>query len=178
MAQYPYAGNMIQQNPKLANWQVIVNTFILSHPWHFLFFHTLTPPRLIHILISQSPQAPGLPPTSHILYHFWQSFAYSLVTVPCAGLFCVIKFHLIANKRSAGVTPEVNLRSPLLADNEAHTTEGSIFALKSWVDITRMPKYGYQWPHKKFLCPPRNIKQRKIKDWCQWHPKIVFVLEL
>ena len=33
-------------------------------------------------------------------------------------------------------------------------------ALKSRGDITRTPKQGYQWPHKKNLCPPKIVLKR------------------
>ena len=39
---------------------------------------------------------------------------------------------ILATNRSAGVTPEVNLRT----------------------DVTRSLKQGYQWPNKKDLCIP------------------------
>ena len=35
--------------------------------------------------------------------------------------------------------------------------EGSTLTLKPRADITRSPKQGYQWPHKKNLCPPNFI---------------------
>ena len=40
-----------------------------------------------------------------------------------------------------------------------HTSEGSTLALKCRGDITRSPKQGYQWPHKKDLCPPQILKK-------------------
>ena len=61
---------------------------------------------------------------------------------------------MLAAKRSAGVTPEVNLREdvthvpPSCVNKAAHST------LKPRGDITRSPKQGYQWPHKKDLYPP------------------------
>ena len=43
-------------------------------------------------------------------------------------------------------------------ESEDHTgkkaCKGSILVLKPRADITRSPKEGYQWPHKKDLCPP------------------------
>ena len=36
-----------------------------------------------------------------------------------------------------------------------HAIEGSTLALKPRGDITISPKQGYQWPHKKDLCPPK-----------------------
>ena len=39
----------------------------------------------------------------------------------------------------------------------------STLALKPRVDVTRIPKQGYQWPHKKVLCPPKFKKSEKIR---------------
>ena len=36
-----------------------------------------------------------------------------------------------------------------------HASEGSTLALKPRADITRSPKQEYQWPHEKYLCPPK-----------------------
>ena len=39
--------------------------------------------------------------------------------------------------------------------------------LKTREDITRSPKYGYQWPHKKDLCPLKIIfSDRKVTAEC------------
>ena len=35
-------------------------------------------------------------------------------------------------------------------------------ALKPRPDITRSPKQGYQWSHKKDLCPPKILKKKRI----------------
>ena len=48
-------------------------------------------------------------------------------------------------------------RSPLLNSNKAEPT----LALKPRGDVTRSPKQGYQWPHKKDSCPPKFIKKTK-----------------
>ena len=40
-----------------------------------------------------------------------------------------------------------------------HVSEGSTLALKPRGDIARSPKQGYQWPHKKDLCPPKFKKR-------------------
>ena len=56
---------------------------------------------------------------------------------------------MLATKRSAGVTPEVNLTIPLCIGDEACKQGGSALALKSGVDITGCLKHGYQWPHKR-----------------------------
>ena len=41
--------------------------------------------------------------------------------------------------------PNVNKAAPLI--------------LKLRGDVTRSPKQGYQWPHKKDLCPPKIFKK-------------------
>ena len=67
---------------------------------------------------------------------------------------------MLAAKRSAGVTLEVNLGEhlthiPLSSANEA---------LKPRGDVTRSPKEGYQWPHEKDLClPKKQNKKNKTK---------------
>ena len=38
--------------------------------------------------------------------------------------------------------------------------KGSTLALKPRADVTRSPKQGYQWPHEKDLCPPKNFKKK------------------
>ena len=47
----------------------------------------------------------------------------------------------------AGVTPEVNLSNSMQA--RECISEKSTLALKPRSDITRSPKQGYQWPHKR-----------------------------
>ena len=42
-----------------------------------------------------------------------------------------------------------------------HARKGSILALKPSADVTRSPKQGYQWPHKKDLCLPK-IKKKSL----------------
>ena len=37
-------------------------------------------------------------------------------------------------------------------------------ALKPRGDVTRSPKQGYQWPHKKDSCPPKITKKKKIEN--------------
>ena len=61
---------------------------------------------------------------------------------------------MLAAKRSAGVAPEVNLkeyviRTPLPSSNKA-APRG---------DVTRNPKQGYQWAHKKDSYSPRIKKK-------------------
>ena len=47
---------------------------------------------------------------------------------------------MLATKRSAGVTPEVNVTSMQARE--------STLLLEHAADVTRSPKQGYQWPHK------------------------------
>ena len=61
----------------------------------------------------------------------------------------------LGSKRSAGVAPEVNLRNPLHAGNKA-CKRGIHPSFEPRADITRSPKQGYQWSHKKDWCPPKN----------------------
>ena len=46
--------------------------------------------------------------------------------------------------------------------------KGSTLALKPRADITRSPKQGYQWPHEKDLCPPKNKNKRMLQVWFKW----------
>ena len=55
---------------------------------------------------------------------------------------------MVATKRSVGVAPELNVRSPLNAGDELR---GSILAMKLRPYI--IPKIGYQWPHITEYCP-------------------------
>ena len=51
-------------------------------------------------------------------------------------------------------------------ESEDHTgkkvCKGSTLALKPRADVTRSPKQGYQWSHKKDLYPPKNLKKEEI----------------
>ena len=51
---------------------------------------------------------------------------------------------MVATKRSVGVAPELNVRSPL---NAGHELRGSILAMKLRPYISRSPKLGYQGVH-------------------------------
>ena len=54
-------------------------------------------------------------------------------------------------------------------ESENHTSEkackGSTLALKPRADVTRSPKQGYQWPHKKDLCPTKILLKKKFTDY-------------
>ena len=47
--------------------------------------------------------------------------------------------------------------TPLLSSNKAEPT----LALKPRGDVTRSPKQGHQWPHKKDSCPPKIFKKKQ-----------------
>ena len=68
---------------------------------------------------------------------------------------------MLATKRSAGVASEMNLRNPLHTGDDACKLDISTLALKYRADVTRSPKQG---PHKKDLCPPKIIKNKKHID--------------
>ena len=61
---------------------------------------------------------------------------------------------MLATKRSAGVAPEVNLRECITCTPPPSANKAAL-ALKPRGEVTRSPKQGYQWPHKKDLCPPK-----------------------
>ena len=44
---------------------------------------------------------------------------------------------------------------------------GPTLALKSKADVTRSPKLGYQWPHKKDWCPPKIKKKNNKTTICR-----------
>ena len=90
---------------------------------------------------------PRLRPQCHQC--LWISLTAASMWVKVAQLPC---WH----RRSAGVAPEVNLRNSTQARKYASE---STLALKPRADITRSPKQGYQWPHKKDMCPPKIKKK-------------------
>ena len=51
-------------------------------------------------------------------------------------------------------------RTPPLSSNKAEPT----LALKPRGDVTRSPKQGYQWPHKKGLMSSKNLQKKKKDD--------------
>ena len=54
-------------------------------------------------------------------------------------------------KSLASVPLDVKLR---IAQLMKHISKGPTLAFKLRSDVTISPKQGYQWPHKKDLCPP------------------------
>ena len=71
---------------------------------------------------------------------------------------------MLTSIQSAGVAPEVNLRTS--AQARKHASKKSTLALKPRADVTRSLKQGYQWPHKKDSCPPKIFKKKNspIRD--------------
>ena len=70
---------------------------------------------------------------------------------------------MLAAKRLAHVAPEVDLGEctlhlPLQKANKAEPT----LALKPRGDVTRNPKQGYQWPHKRTCVSAKNFFLKKF----------------
>ena len=61
---------------------------------------------------------------------------------------------MLISIQSAGVTPEVNLR---ITQARKHTRDPLGFEIRS-------PKQGYQWPHKKDLCPPKTFLKKTSQN--------------
>ena len=70
---------------------------------------------------------------------------------------------MLAVKRSAGVVPEVNVRSIVQARKCA--SEKSTLALKSRADVIRSPKQENQWPHKRTYV--HQFKKKKFRNQFQ-----------
>ena len=66
---------------------------------------------------------------------------------------------MLAAKRSAGVAPEMNLRECVTHMLLPSLNKAAPLALKPRGDVTRSPKQGYQWSHKKDSCPPKIFKK-------------------
>ena len=64
---------------------------------------------------------------------------------------------MLATKRSAGVTPRVNLRNLLHAGDEAQEWRNPSWL---WNPEEMSPEVlkGYQWPHNEDRCPPKLKK--------------------
>ena len=64
--------------------------------------------------------------------------------------FIFLGFYTVSRCRSRG-------------ESEVHPSEKArkrpTLALKPRADITRSPKQGYQWPHKKDLCPQKFFEK-------------------
>ena len=73
----------------------------------------------------------------------------------------------------AGVTPEVNPRECISHIPLPSAKKLPSLTLTPRGDITRSPKQGYQWPHRKDLCPPKKIKKKKQTGNCFLGLKLV-----
>ena len=73
-----------------------------------------------------------------------------------ASYLCDICHAMLTSIQSAGVSPEVNLRNS--TQTRKRTSEKFTLALKPRADVTRSPKQGYQWPHKKDSYPTKLKK--------------------
>ena len=67
---------------------------------------------------------------------------------------------MLASKKLVGVTPEVNLRQHVTHILLPSTNKAGHSGFETQRCHQRS-KAGYQWPHKKDLCPP-NLKKKKI----------------
>ena len=60
---------------------------------------------------------------------------------------------MLAVKRSAGVALEVNVRNSLRGGDKTQKQGYPLWLWNQEVDVTRSPKQGNQWPHRKDSCP-------------------------
>ena len=60
---------------------------------------------------------------------------------------------MLATKRSAGVAPEVNIMKCITDIPLPSVNKAAHPGFEPRGDVTRSLKQGYQWPHKKDLCP-------------------------
>ena len=67
---------------------------------------------------------------------------------------------ILAAKRSAGVTPEVNLREHVTHMIPPSVNKAAHSGFETQRDVTRSPKQGYQWLCKKDFYPPKFKKKR------------------
>ena len=77
---------------------------------------------------------------------------------------------MLAIKRSAGVTLEVNLRECTSYMPLPHANKLSTLALKPKEDVTRSPKQGYEWPHKRPCVCQIFFKKPKKEADRNWVP--------
>ena len=89
------------------------------------------------------------------------AFVYGARGLPFDSHQCLHKY-VEEISLAADIAPEVNLQehetyTPLPSANKAEPN----LALKHRGDITRSPKQGYMWPHKKGLMSSKNYKKNK-----------------
>ena len=69
---------------------------------------------------------------------------------------------MLAANGPAGVAPEVNLKNPFQAVEEA-CIEGSTLALKPRVDVTKSPKQSISSPTKRMM-PSNFLKKKRVEE--------------
>ena len=126
-------------------------------------------------LIREGEQGLGLPTflcwceamSSLVIVH-WKHAQYQINAISVEHLTA-----MLTSIQSAGVAPEVNLRTSVQARKRA--SEKSTLALKPRADVTRSPKQEYQWPHKKGSCLTKILKKEK-KELCSCLFCLTFIL--
>ena len=68
---------------------------------------------------------------------------------------------MLATKRSVGVVPEVTLRNPLHAGDEACKWGDPSWLWKPEQILPEVQKQGYQWSHQKDWCTPNILFKSK-----------------
>ena len=71
---------------------------------------------------------------------------------------------MLAVKKLVGVTPEVNLRECVTHAPPPSTNKAAHSGFETQINITRSPKQGYQWSHKKDLFPLKLKKQKMVTE--------------
>ena len=66
---------------------------------------------------------------------------------------------MLASKRLAGVVPEMNLREHATCTPLQSANKGAHSGFQTRGEVTRSPTHGYQWTHKKDLCPQIFLKK-------------------
>ena len=74
---------------------------------------------------------------------------------------------MLTIKRSAGVTPEVNLREHISCMPLPSVNKAAHSGIETQGDVTISPKQGYQWPHKKVLQKFNKQQQQIGRDIIQ-----------
>ena len=67
---------------------------------------------------------------------------------------------MLAAKRLAGVTPEVNLKDHVTCMPLASVSKAAQSGFETQRRHHQSPKQGYQWPHRKDLCPPKFFRKK------------------
>ena len=67
---------------------------------------------------------------------------------------------MLAAKRLAGVTPEVNFRDHVTCMPLGSVNKAAYSGFETQRRRHQSPKHGYQWPHRKNLCPPKIFRKK------------------